>query len=277
MKAKAYLAYTKGTRPTGRIMADLLGTEKGIKSPIGSLDVLIRWGSRRPMPGCAIEVNTPLAMARASDKVEALRLMKGAGVPTIMWNEDFDYLANNYQGIILGRKRSGMKGKDIVVYDPYQMHGDKYPQRPTQRHEWYSLYQPSQRELRIHVVDGKIIRVQGKYLDFPEKAVENPFVCNYAHGYRFRQPKLELHRSRKDTAINAVNALGLTFGAVDMLIYGERQHVLEVNTAPACSPLTARCYAGAIGLYVAQRSGETIHLAPSIVSAEWEADDGEDT
>jgi D-alanine-D-alanine ligase-like ATP-grasp enzyme len=46
--------------------------------------------------------------------------------------------------------------------------------------------------------------------------------------------------------VNAVVALGLDFGAVDLLIGDDGQtYVLEVNTAPACSPMTAACYIGA--------------------------------
>lgn len=44
-------------------------------------------------------------------------------------------------------------------------------------------------------------------------------------------------------AVLAVNCLGLDFGAVDLLIGDDREtYILEVNTAPSCSPLTATEY-----------------------------------
>jgi len=48
-------------------------------------------------------------------------------------------------------------------------------------------------------------------------------------------------------AVSAVEALGLTFGAVDLIV-GDDGHtyILEVNTAPACSPRTAREYVNAV-------------------------------
>jgi len=45
-----------------------------------------------------------------------------------------------------------------------------------------------------------------------------------------------------------VRACDLDFGAVDMLLFGgeEPSMVLEVNSAPACSPLTLSAYAEAL-------------------------------
>ena len=52
--ALSYLAYTKQTRPTGKTLAKQLGTTAfGVKTPIvPSLDVLIRWGSRKETAEC---------------------------------------------------------------------------------------------------------------------------------------------------------------------------------------------------------------------------------
>lgn len=94
-----------------------------------------------------------------------------------------------------------------------------------------------------------MIRVQGKYLDYPEQHT-NPYIKNYAQGFRFRTPDRKLNASRITAATNAVAALGLLFGAVDLLI-GEdgNEYVLEVNTAPKLAPLTCSQYVGAIREY----------------------------
>lgn len=87
-----------------------------------------------------------------------------------------------------------------------------------------------------------MIRVQGKYLDYPDQHT-NPYIQNYSQGFRFRSPRYNPNQERLDAAVKAVEALGLDFGAVDLLIGEDRQtYVLEVNTAPSCSPLTARAY-----------------------------------
>ncbi len=270
--ANTYLAYVKSSRPTGRAIARQLETTAcGIKVPSFQPDVLIRWGSRKIMPKCPIELNTAQAIKRASDKVEAIKFMQDGGVYTVPCFTDWELMMQRAApSVILGRSRTGFGGKDIVVYDPWNLHGGKYPKAPDTPHEWYSPYRSPTREVRIHVVGEKVIRVQGKYLDFPELAEINPFVRNYAHGYRFRTPDRELHRSRSRQAIDAVRVLGLDFGAVDMLLFGNDRDamVLEVNTAPACSPLTATCYAAELALLVEQMSSGNVKLAQGIIADE---------
>lgn len=275
MIGSSYLAYLKSTRPTGRYMARELGlTSWGIKSVDIPLDVLIRWGNCKPFDRVGVEINPASAIMRASDKPTAIETMQGAGIHTVhcfrTWHE---VIQSNAGSPVFGRTRRGFGGTDIVIYDPWRYFPPgQYPEKPIHLHDWYTTWVPSSREVRIHVCDGKVIRIQGKYLDFPDQD-DNGLIRNYAHGYRFRTPKQELHRHRKVTAVSAVKALGLDFGAVDMLLTSSRSEadpgtVLEVNTAPACSPLTARCYAGGIAMLVQQRTRGAITLAPQLMESE---------
>ena len=135
----------------------------------------------------------------------------------------------------MGRNRHGSRGTDIVMIPSLFPH-------VALTSEFYTEYVPNTREYRVHVFRGEVIRVQGKYHDFPE-AQTNPFIKNHAQGYRFRAPSRNPHTHRLRAAITAVECLGLDFGAVDLLVGTDGQtYVLEVNTAPACSPLTARKY-----------------------------------
>lgn len=268
--ARTYLAYIKSTRPTGRAIARQLETTAcGIKVPDFYPDVLIRWGSRKDMPRVPIELNNPKAIKLASDKWAALQVLTNMGIYCVPFYDNWEDAARHGR-VVMGRDRTGYGGKDIVCYDPTGMVNPNLPRKPEREHDWYSLYSQPTREVRIHVVGEKVVRIQGKYLDFPELAETNPYVRNYAHGYRFRTPDRNLHRSRSQQAIEAVRALGLDFGAVDMLLFGNDRDsmVLEVNTAAACSPLTARCYAAEIALLVEQRTGGEIRLANTIMEAE---------
>jgi glutathione synthase/RimK-type ligase-like ATP-grasp enzyme len=105
------------------------------------------------------------------------------------------------------------------------------------------------------VFGGKVIRSQikvGEDGDLP--------IRNHANGYTFipfvtKQPL----QSRLDTAIEAVAALGLDFGAVDMLCLPDgTERVLEVNTAAACDEPTLLCYLDAIADYTDQEYTYTI-------------------
>ena len=272
--ANSYLAYIKSTRPTGKAIARQLSvTSCGIKVPEfdGPLDVLIRWGSRKEMPLASIVLNNVQAIKLASHKRDALMALNRAGVYTPKFYDTWEEVKFNVKrGVVLGRDYSGFGGKDIVAYDPRGTSNPTLPREPAREHDWYSQYVLPTREVRIHVVRGKVIRVQGKYCDYPEMKREHDYVRNYAHGYRFRAPKKELHRARKAAAIAAVEALGLDFGAVDMLLCGDDRtsYVLEVNTAPACSPLTARCYSAELALIIEQETGGDIRLAPGVMDTE---------
>ena len=260
--ARTHLAYVKTSRPTGKFMARQLGiTSCGMNAPVGPLDFLLRWGSRKEMPTANVELNNANAIRNASDKLATYNFLSKQGLRTVFMTPDFDEAMRNApERLVFGRNRTGFGGRDIVVY--------RRGERPTRHHDFFTPYISAPREVRIHVVRDKVVRVQGKYLDFPEKAGDN-LIKNYAHGYRFRSPKQELHHSRRNDAIMAVQTLGLDFGAVDMLVYDDRTHfILEVNTAPACSPLTAKCYAGEIALQVMRQTSGEIKLAPSVLAGE---------
>lgn len=123
------------------------------------------------------------------------------------------------------------------------MYESAIPEGDKRFNEFYTEFIPNTREYRFHVFDGEVIRVQGKYHDCPEQQ-SNPYIKNHAQGFRFRAPDREPNRDRSDAAINAVAALGLVHGAVDLVIGAVDRscYILEVNTAPACSPLTLRAY-----------------------------------
>lgn len=252
-----FFLYHRSTSPTGRLLAQALGIPYGhlgpgqtsrrvgrIQSSLIPATSIIRWGSQQALPsGCrpTRTLNTATSLSTASDKLFALQKLRESGVtvPTFAVSSEMSQGnpaltdLRSISGVILGRSRRGTKGRDIRVFTsgetPYGC-------------EFYTAYIPNVREYRVHVFQGEVIRVQGKYLDFPEQHT-NPHIKNHGQGFRFRTPEYSLNRSRLDAAVSAVEALGLDFGAVDLLKGEDGQtYVLEVNTAPACSPLTARAY-----------------------------------
>lgn len=233
-----YFLYHKRSAPTGRVLAAALGCEHGLATPANaSPDVLIRWGSRVTGPNGHTAtrriINKSAAISAASDKLGSLTTMRAEGVRVPDFNTDATALSFPF----LGRARSHARGTDVVLC----LQRADYKRRPR---DYYVQYIPTVREFRVHVAGGQVIRVQGKFLDHPTDAV--PWIRNHAHGYRFRAPSKRLRKDRMDMAVAAVQSLGLDFGAVDLLIGDDGNcYVLEVNTAPSCSPLTAGAYVAA--------------------------------
>jgi glutathione synthase/RimK-type ligase-like ATP-grasp enzyme len=229
--------YHPKSGPTGRQLRDALGIPGGTRVR-GNPEAIIRWGCQRePEKG---GVNSPVALALASDKLRALRTLREAGILVPDFGTSPDPTWERY----LGRSRKGYGGTDIIVL-PTGL-GDTHSSEA----EFYTRYVPNTREYRIHVFADAVIRVQGKYLDFPEQHT-NPYIKNYAQGFRFRTPDKKLNADRTEAAIAAISALGLVFGAVDLLIGEDRRaYILEVNTAPKLAPLTCSQYVAAIRDYL---------------------------
>jgi glutathione synthase/RimK-type ligase-like ATP-grasp enzyme len=92
------------------------------------------------------------------------------------------------------------------------------------------------------VFDGRIIKTSQKVLTRPEDTVQ--WIRNHQHGYTFRQLRTPPGHAAEVAAIGAVAALGLVFGAVDILVADDgRVYVLEVNTGPGLVPHGLRVYA----------------------------------
>lgn len=250
-----FLLYHRTSRPTGRVIADAFGAKRGYGTNLlrGVVpDVFLRWGSSREVPFQAgVCVQRAAAIRQAADKLVTFGLLREAGVPI----PDFTPIRAHANGwsvagkTVLGRTRHGARGRGIHVYEP----GDWMD-----NHQLFVEFIPNDREYRLHVVGDKVVRVQRKYLDFPEQAGDG-FVKNHEHGYRFRAPRQRLRPDREQAAIDAVKALGLDFGAVDLVIdRDDKAWVLEVNTAPACSCITATAYVGGIADLIRERTGEEI-------------------
>ncbi len=231
-----FFAYHNKSKPTGEILAATLGMENGFDPP-DSGESLIRWGNRRnPSADSNYDVvlNAEEAIKNASDKFESLFTLSEAGVNVPAASEEWEEIQEEYGYPILGRRFRHARGSDINLI---------LQKRDVRRiaSDYYIPYIPTSREYRIHVVRDKVIRIQGKYLDFPDQAVSH--IRNYEHGYRFRTPNVRLKPDRLEAAITSVKSLGLDFGAVDLIIADDgNYYILEVNTAPSCSRRTGKEY-----------------------------------
>lgn len=232
------ILYTNPTSHTGRLLGRAFGGAWGTASVANRrqrhLNYLVRWGSSRTVPWTIDqEVNCRDAVALAANKYAALECLQAHDVPTVPFSR-----SPAFDGTVLQRQDRHRGGTDILVGP-----ADDFLPAPGVH---YTQFLTSERELRVHVFNGQVIRSQlkvGEDGDLP--------IRNHANGYTFvpyvhSQP----NRSRLDTSTRAVAALGLDFGAVDLLCLPDgTEVVLEVNTAPACDEPTLLKYLEAIADY----------------------------
>jgi len=135
-------------------------------------------------------------------------------------------------------------GRGIVEFE---RSSEEYPRAPL-----YTEYIPKKAEYRIHVFGGQVIDVQQKKKKREFDAdTRDTRVRNLANGYVYTRDGIDPPDGIRDLAIQAVNAVGYQYGAVD-IIYNEKRNqcfVLEVNSRPGIINTTSDSYANAIISY----------------------------
>jgi hypothetical protein len=117
----------------------------------------------------------------------------------------------------------------------------------------FTSYVPSDREIRVHVFQGVVIDfAQKKKMSSERREAEgiesvNDDVRSHENGWVFAREGISINDIVKQVAIQSVSALGLDFGAVDIIITPQGvPKVLEINTAPGLEGTTLESYALAI-------------------------------
>lgn len=255
--------YPYGPSDSARILRE------GLEENFNNVAVLRREGSRyRPRAGHVLinygssdvnmdiremtVFNRPEHIRRSSHKVRAFEAFRDAGIPTVDWTTD-PTVATTWMGedhVVYARTRlQGHSGEGIVACSRNALPdmGNLFPQ--TRDLTSAPLYTKgiigSRNEVRIHVAFGRVIleqkkkRVEG-YRDLPNYS---NVVRNHSTGWIYATENLNIPQEVRDTAIRAVNALGLDFGAVDIVYKGRTRfevYVLEVNTAPGLAGESSR-------------------------------------
>lgn len=205
---------------------------------------VINWGAGTlpdQIQECNI-LNKPEAIRNASNKLKSFELFKEAGVVVPLFfttkAEASDYLQeDDSRSVVCRTVLNGHSGVGIVMANS----ADDLVDAPL-----YTAYVKKQEEYRYHVFMGKVVDIQRKArkLDVPAEEV-NWQIRNLDGGFIFARENVNENEIASENAIMAVEALGLDFGAVD-IVWNKREDkyvVLEVNTAPGLSGSTLQGYA----------------------------------
>lgn len=189
-------------------------------------------------------LNSPTAVATASNKINTFKTISSI-VSTPEWTTDRE-IAKSWQqggrGVVCRTILNGHSGAGIVLTES----DAELPVAPL-----YVKYIPKEYEYRVHVFNGKVIDVQQKRKRTNYEGEVNTKIRNHHTGWVYcRQSYVAppCIAEMEDHCIKAVKALGLNFGAVDV-IYSKKNnkfYILEVNTAPGMEGETLNVYAKAI-------------------------------
>lgn len=176
------------------------------------------------------------------DKIQQFTRFTNAQVSCPAWTTDATQVGELGSKTVFARTLiNSTNGRGIVEFEV----GDQ----PPPRSPLYVAYVPKKAEYRFHVFNGEVIDVQQKKKKRELERDRNTRVRNLNNGYVYCRDNVVPPAGADRLAIQAVQALGYRYGAVD-LIYNEKRnqcYVLEVNSRPGLMGTTLDKYVSAIG------------------------------
>ena len=188
-------------------------------------DVVINWGNGKGNIGNARQINKLYNVQLAANKLRALEALQASGVSTPTFG--MSLLDFEPSQLLYGRSELwGHSGKGIYVGTK-----DEIPDCPL-----YVQAIEKVAEYRAIVVGDKVVDFKKKKKrntpDGEEQIEHDRHIWNHSGGYIFARNSFTVPSTAGSLGIAAVKALGLDFGAVDIIEDAEgKLYVLEVNTA----------------------------------------------
>lgn len=247
LRVLPYKGYSESAKALVAALNPLAILKRQTTPVYGRKKVMLNWGHSAPRFSLdrVTVLNKPEAVGKASNKLTALTIMKAAGVNTPefthdinvakSWIEDDDRIvlcrtmlrANSGRGIVIAKEVTELVAAPLYV---------KYVRK--------------EKEYRLHVFNGQVIDMVEKRRrrGFQENGIYNKYIRSYEQGWIMARDNVVVADVVKEQALKAVAALGLDFGAVDIVLKKDNNvpYVLEVNTAPGIQGTTLENYKRAI-------------------------------
>ncbi len=241
-------AYKIGSQ-SAKDLANALGVKRIKPTFVRKLrHVIINWGKQSNTQVGFIQgkdLNNPSAVARACNKLLTFTTLSDKDyLPR--WCTDLDTakeLLGIYGKIYCRTDLTGHSGNGIVIAEtPEQLVSAPL----------YTVSAKHKDEFRVHIFKGEVIDVQKKKRKLDWSGESGSGIRNLANGWIYARHDIVLPIEVTTASIDAVNSLGLDFGAVDI---GWNQHLakatlFEVNTAPGLAGTTLEKYTQAFKNYL---------------------------
>lgn len=221
------ILHCKVTKSTAAAIAKMLNVPavNPYKEYIPHKDKVVRWGVSKGLGYTPVKVlNKMNAVKKAINKYTAINTFIENGVRTSPLSKIVP---------CVGRSFKHTQGQNFwLCWEESQIETAS-----AEGSEYFIEYIPVKQEYRVHVIGGKAVFVQKKY---KQDRMSTAFmgIQGFQDYWCYEMYSLGvISTDAVNTAVNAVKALGLDFGGVDLLISMKdgRAYVAEVNTGP-CLP-----------------------------------------
>ena len=220
------IAYSGTSSPSAHRIAEVSPEVELIRDSSAEVDV--NWG--RATANAKLNRDT----SRATNKRVMREVMWENDVPMpILFRNDDVWLP------AVGRPDRHTRGKDFWLCWTEEdvqaaLRGTDKKQAATHFVEYVSKDR-APREFRVHVFRGDVIRTSLKAYDLEAEKAGRHYTTKSAIGFRTDHVQ--------DAALRAIDAVGLDFGAVDILASDDECWVLEANCAPGLGGTMPKVYA----------------------------------
>lgn len=240
---RPYKLASKGAKLLALEMSKLLGYKVKRVSPTyipRRNEKVINWGCNKDYYKVQ-EQDANHSPTPATNKLETFKKFKEAGVSHPEWTtsaEEAKEWINQGTTVLARTVLTGNSGRGILLLDSLE-HFHNAP--------LYVKYKKKKKEFRVHVVYGEVIEVVEKRKRKGYEGVDTK-IRNHSNGWVFCRDDITEPGDLRSTAVAAVCAVGLDFGAVD-IIWNEKEnkcYALEINTAPGIEGTTIKQYAEAL-------------------------------
>lgn len=256
-----YLLYHRAARVSAPRLAAWMGITPITRTTEDRPRAVIRFGTSRGMrfrPSLTT-INPRTSLGAYSTRGQQLTLLHQAGVLVPSFTTTPELLPLDRGQGILARDypegRQPTQGRGITVYA-----NEDQRRRRGRQHDLYMSLIAKDRQFRVHVIGGRT-RVREVVPDQP--GLTEQAVWNLGRGFTYQLPRGAPSPRVVPAAVQAVSALRLDFGAVDVITTRDGiAYVLEVNTAPGLADPTLEWYG--------QNLGRLIGLDPTDMP-QWEA------
>lgn len=217
-------------------------------------DLFVNYGSSGldlSLAGNATLLNHPTNIGQASNKVNAFQVFQNASVKTVDWTtsrQTAETWVSQGEVVYCRTVLQGHSGEGIQICSSSDVtdiggipHSNVLPRAPL----YTKAITAQRREFRVHVMNGVVTYVQQKRRrdNYREDGQYSNVVRNHSTGWIYATQNAEVNNEAISESLKAIAALGLYYGAVDVITRGNEAWVLEVNTAPGMTGTNLETYA----------------------------------
>lgn len=204
--------------------------------------LVINWGNSNA-PSFSGMLNSPNAIKNTVDKLCFFRLMmqKGLGAYLPIYYTNSQDIPDSAFPVFCRTTTTGCDGAGIVIAEN---RSDLVPA------PLYTSVIQNSSEYRVTIFRGKVTDIQTKLPRLGENA--HPLIKTFKNGWGFQRKPVasNIEAAIIEASRKALDAAGLDFGGVDVIVSGGYTKVLEVNTAMGLEGGALDRFAEAIEAYV---------------------------